>query len=190
MSEKKSTMNKHIENIFNSIDNIVLTEKEQKLRVKLGTKIYTAIFTDDVTTRINIADFSDLDLVNDKNNELAFLFSTIFPVFIKQDGVVFRLYKHKIEVDLSDSMADRYLFMFSDGRMTSGLFECFRLYDDEYIYGVKRIIKVIPLLKQAVIDALDSLSQNNKSLNTNITDLRNKVEIAKNNYKELLNELN
>jgi len=169
MSEKKSTMNKHIENIFNSIDNIVLTEKEQKLRVKLGTKIYNAIFTDDVTTRINIADFSDLDLVNDKNNELAFLFSTIFPVFIKQDGV---------------------LFMFSDGRMTSGLFECFRLYDDEYIYGVKRIIKVIPLLKQAVIDALDSLSQNNKSLNTNITDLRNKVEIAKNNYKELLNELN
>lgn len=43
-------------------------------------------------------------------------------------------------MDLSDDMKDRYIYMFNDGRLTSGLFQCFNISDDEYVYGIKRLL--------------------------------------------------
>lgn len=181
----ESSKSKRFGSLFNSIDSLLFTEKEQKLRAKLGREIYNNIFTEEITDKINLCDFSYIDMVDEKSEEIAFLFSTIFPVFIEENEVVFRLYKHKIEVDLSDEMSDRYIFIFSDGRLTSGLFQCFRLYDDEYIYGIKKIINVIPKLKQAIIKAIDNLGENKKNLKEDKLDFKSKMDIAEKNYSEL-----
>lgn len=181
---------KHLESIVNSIDKLVSTEKEQKLRSKLGNQIHDYIFDEEITDKLNLCDFSNLGIGDGLEGEqLAFLFSTIFPVFIEEKDVVYRLYRHKIEVDLSDEIADRYIFIFSEGRLTSGLFQCFRLYDDEYVYGIKRIINVIPKLKQAILKELDNLERSNKNFKENVTDLKNKVEIAEKNYDTLMGDL-
>ena len=86
----------------------------------------------------------------------------IFPIFVEKNDVIFRLYKHKIEVDLSDEMSDRYIYMFSDGRLTSGLFQCFKLYDDEYVYGIKKIINIIPSFRETIKQELVNLDKNEK----------------------------
>lgn len=189
MSEKTSTIGKHFGNLFSTLDNRLLIEKEQKFRTKLGNHIYNCIFTEDIMHKMNLIDFSDIGLINDSNDERAFLFSTIFPVFIEKNDVVFRLYKHKIEVDLSDEMSDRYIFIFSEGRLTSGLFQCFRLYDDEYMYGIKKVIQVIPELKKAILNALDNLEKSSESFKRDINDFKDKVNLAEKNYNELLSEL-
>lgn len=190
MLEKTSTLGKHFENLFSTLDNRLLIEKEQKLRTKLGNQIYNCIFSEDIMHKINLVDFSDIGLINDSNDERAFLFSTIFPVFIEKNGIAFRLYKHKIEVDLSDEMADRYIFIFSEGRLTSGLFQCFRLYDDEYVYGIKKIIQVIPELKKSILNALDNLEKSSEKFKRDMDDFKGKVNLAEKNYNELLNKLN
>lgn len=172
-------------NFFTSIENLLSEEKEQKLKAKLGNKIKDKIFTEEILEKLNEHDFTG---IADENEDIVMLFSTIFPIFVKKDNIVFRLYKHKIEVDLSDEMKDRYIYMFSDGRLTSGLFHCFNISDDEYVYGVKRIINVIPLFKEAI---LETISAYNKNISATYVDshLKSRLEVAKKNYWELIEYL-
>ncbi|MBU3182867.1 hypothetical protein [Clostridium psychrophilum] len=177
--ESKSPLNK----LFNSIDNLLSDEKEQKLRSKLGKEIRKCIFTEDVVEKLNENDFTGFA---QEEEETGLLFSTIFPVFVEKNGVIFRLYKHKVEVDLSDEMSDRYIFIFSDGRLTSGLFQCFKLYDDEYIYGVKKIMNMIPNFKKTVKKALINLNNNEEFNKQEMGNVKDREIVAKNNYNELL----
>ncbi|WP_291649296.1 hypothetical protein [Clostridium sp.] len=174
-----------ISKLFSSIDNFLIEGKEQKLKAKLGNKIKNSIFTDEILKKLNEHDFTG---IAGEEEDIVILFSTIFPIFIKENGIVFRLYKHKIEVDLSDEMRDRYIYMFSDGRLTSGLFKCFNISDDEYVYGIKRIIDVIPLFKTAILDTLlnygSIINSNNK-----MEDFKSKESVAENNYDELVSYL-
>lgn len=174
-----------ISKLFSSIDNFLIEEKEQKLKAKLGKKIKNFIFTDEILTKLNEHDFSG---VADREEDIVMLFSTIFPIFIKDKGIVFRLYKHKIEVDLSDEMKDRYIYMFSDGRLTSGLFKCFNISDDEYVYGIKRIIDVIPLFKSEILKTLSSYESIINS-NNRTEDFKSKESLAESNYNELITYL-
>ena len=82
-----------------------------------------------IINKLNENDFSGLV----EAEEEVTMFFQCFPVFIQKNDVIFRLYKHKIEVDLLNEMRDRYIYMFSNGRLTSGLFQCFKLYDKEYV---------------------------------------------------------
>jgi DNA-directed RNA polymerase beta subunit len=171
-----------INRLLSSIDNLLRDEKERKLRIKLGNKIKDSIFTDEIMTKLNESDFSGLI---DEEEEIVFLFSMLFPVFVEDKGITFRLYRHKIEVDLSNEMRDRYIYIFSDGRLTSGLFESFRLYDDEYVYGIKRIINVIPLLKNAIKESLIDFEENGTCQREKIQHLKNKGITAEKNFNEL-----
>ena len=137
--------------------------------------------------KINENDFSGL--IDQEDNNIAILFSSIFPIFIKKDDTIFTLYKHKVELDLSDEMNDRYIYIFSDGRLTSGLFQCFNLSDDEYIYGVKRIIDAIPLFKTVIIITLEHLQKNIDIHNDKMKNSKNREPLAEKNYNELFNYL-
>ncbi len=170
---------------FNSIDNLLSEEKEQKLKAKLADKIKSKIFTEEILEKLNEHDFSGLA---DEEEDILMLFSTIFPIFIKKDDIVFRLYKHKIEVDLSDEMKDRYIYMFSDGRLTSGLFQCFNISDDEYVYGIKRIIEVIPLFKESILETLSTYNKNINATYVN-NNLKPRLEVAEKNYNYLIKYL-
>ena len=176
-----------INKLFNSIDNLLIEGREQRLKLKLSKEIKNSIFTDEIVMKLNENDFSGL--IDQEDNNIAMLFSSIFPIFIKKGDIIFRLYKHKIEVDLSDEMNDRYIYIFSDGRLTSGLFQCFTLSDDEYIYGVKRIIDSIPLFKTAIINTLENFQKNIDIHNNKIENLKNREPLAEKNYNELLNYL-
>ena len=114
----------------------------------------------------------------------------IFPVFVEKNDVIFRLYKHKIEVDLSDEMSDRYIYMFSDGRLTSGLFQCFKLYDDEYVYGIKKIINIIPSFRETIKEELVNLDKNEKLQKQKMGTYKDREIMAKRNFNELLESLN
>lgn len=173
--------------LFESIDNVFSDEKEQKLRSKLGKEIHNCIFTNDIVKKLNDNDFSGLA---EEEEEAIILFSMIFPIFVKKNDVIFRLYKHKIEVDLSNEMSDRYIYMFSDGRLTSGLFQCFRLYDEEYIYGIKKIINVIPDFKETIKAALVNLDKNENYHKKKIKNFKDKEVIAEKNFDELIENLN
>ncbi|MBU3215336.1 hypothetical protein LL033_06945 [Clostridium estertheticum] len=181
--EEKGPLNK----LFNSIDNLLSDEKEQKLRSKLGKEIRKCIFTDDIVERLNENDFSGMV---EEEGESIVLFSMIFPIFVEKNGVIFRLYKHKVEVDLSDEMSDRYIYIFSDGRLTSGLFQCFKLYDDEYMYGVKKIIDMIPSFKDTVKEALITLNNNEVFTKEKMGTFKEREVIAKDNFNELFESLN
>lgn len=181
--EGKGPLNK----LFNSIDNLLSDEKEQKLRSKLGKEIRKFIFTDDIVERLNENDFSGLV---EEEEEPMVLFSSIFPIFVEKNDVIFRLYKHKVEVDLSDEMSDRYIYIFADGRLTSGLFQCFKLYDDEYIYGVKKIIDMIPSFKETVKEALATLNNNETFTKEKMGTFKEREIIAKNNFNKLIKSLN
>lgn len=190
MSDNKNNSPKSIgpiNKLINSIDNLLIEEREQRLKLKLGKEIKNSIFTDEIIAKINENDFSGL--IDQADNNMAALFSSIFPIFIKKGHTIFRLYKHKIEVDLSDEMNDRYIYMFSDGRLTSGLFQCFTLSDDEYIYGVKRIIDAIPLFKTAIINTIENFQKNINIHNDKMKNLKNREPLAEKNYNELLNYL-
>ena len=176
-----------INKLFNSIDNLLIEGREQRLKLKLSKEIKNSIFTDEIVMKLNENDFSGL--IDQEDNNIAMLFSSIFPIFIKKGDIIFRLYKDKIEVDLSDEMNDRYIYIFSDGRLTSGLFQCFTLSDDEYIYGVKRIIDSIPLFKTAIINTLENFKKNINVLSTKIENSKNREPLVEKNYKDLLNYL-
>ncbi len=184
---KKNEIKGPLNKLIDSIDNVLSDEKEQKLRSRLGKEIRKCIFTDDIVKKLNESDFSGLV---EQEEEIEVLFSMIFPVFIEKDDVIFRLYKHKIEVDLSDEMSDRYIYMFSDGRLTSGLFECFKLYDDEYTYGIKKIINIIPRLRETVKEELVNLDKSEKLNKQKMGDFKNREIVAKKNFNELINSLN
>ncbi len=180
--KSRGTFNK----LFNSIDNLLIEEREQKLKLKLGKEIKSSIFTDEIVDKLNENDFSGL--IDEENNRER-LFYSIFPIFVKEGNSVFRLYKHKIEVDLSDEMSDRYIYIFSDGRLTSGLFQCFTISDNEYVYGIKRIIDTIPLFKIAIMKTLENFKNNIEIHNNKIESSKNKEPLAEKNYNELLNYL-
>ena len=173
--------------LFNSIDNLLIEEKEQRLKIKLAKQIKSSIFTDEIVMKLNENDFSGL--MDTEGNNIVTLFSSIFPIFIKKGDTIFRLYKHKIEVDLSDEMSDRYIYMFSDGRLTSGLFQCFNLSEDEYVYGTKRIIDAVPVFKTAIINTLENFKKNIDINNDKIENLKNKKSLAEKNYNELISYL-
>ena len=175
-----------LKKLFNSIDNLFSDEKEQNLRSKLAKEIRKCIFTDDILERLNENDFSGLV---EEEEEPMVLFSMIFPIFVEKNGVIFRLYKHKIEVDLSDEMSDRYIYIFSDGRLTSGLFQCFKLYDDEYMYGVKKIIDMIPGFKDTVKEALAALNNNEVFTKEKMGTFKERETIAKDNFNKLFESL-
>jgi len=176
-----------LDKLFNSIENLLSDEKEQKLRNKLGKEIRNCIFTDDIIKRLNKNDFSGVVEQEDEPNAL---FSTIFPIFVEKNDVIFRLYKHKIEVDLSSEMSDRYIYIFSDGRLTSGLFQCFKLYDDEYVYGIKKIINMIPSFKETIKEELVNLNNNEKFNKQEMRNFKDREIIAKKNFNQLIECLN
>lgn len=184
---KKDEARGPINKLFDSIDNLLSDEKEQKLRIKLGKEIRKCIFTEEIIEKLNENDFSGF---MEEEKKSMVLFSMIFPIFVEENDVIFRLYKHKIEVDLSDKMSDRYIYMFSDGRLTSGLFECFKLYDDEYIYGVKKIIKIIPRFKETIKEELVNLDKNEKLDKQKMWNYKEREVVAKKNFDELIDNLN
>lgn len=165
VGSKKETKS-HIGNLVNSITKYISKGKEEELREKVSNAIKEEIFSKDIEIRLNARDFSSIGLLDNSTEELTFLFSTIFPVLIDDNGSRFRLYKHKIEIALSGEMDDRFIYILSDGRLTSGEFKCYRLYDDEYVYIVKRIIQNIPRLRERLKLALKDLD---KSIDDTIT---------------------
>lgn len=176
----------HLDKILDSLDNLLIENKEQKLKTKLAEKIKNNIFTDEIVTKMNEYDFSEF---LDEEQNIVKLFDSIFPIFIKKDNAIFRLYKHKIEVDLSDEMKDRYIYMFSDGRLTSGLFQCFSISDDEYVYGIKKIIQCSELFRKEILLTLENYKNNiDKSIHK-INYSKEKEKIAIRNYDELIDYL-
>lgn len=190
MTDNKNNSKKSVHTfnkLFASIDNLLVEEKEQRLKLKLGKEIKNSIFTNEIIKKINEDDISDF--VNEEDNRIKALFSSIFPIFIKNGDIIFRLYKHKIEVDLSDEMKDRYIYIFSDGRLTSGLFQCFSISDHEYVYGIKKIIDAIPLFKNAILRTLEDFEKNINTHNTKIEKSKNREQLAEKNYNELIDYL-
>ena len=97
------------------------------------------------------------------------------------------MYKHKIEVDLSDEMSDRYIYMFSDGRLTSGLFQCYCISQDEYVYGIKKIIDAIPMMKKELLTTIENFKNNMEKHKykceiSNIKDKSQAVMVGDRNY--------
>ncbi|MFL0251915.1 hypothetical protein ACJDT4_15965 [Clostridium neuense] len=190
MTDNKNNSKKSVRTfnkLFASIDNLLVEEKEQRLKLKLGKEIKNSIFTNEIIKKINEDDISDF--VDGEDNRITALFSSIFPIFIKNGNIIFRLYKHKIEVDLSDEMKDRYIYIFSDGRLTSGLFQCFSISDHEYVYGIKKIIDAIPLFKNAILRTLEDFEKNINTHNTKIEKSKNREQLAEKNYNELIDYL-
>lgn len=185
----ENTQKNYIDNFFNSIENYVSSEKEEELRAKVSTSIREKIFSKDIEDCLNSRDFSDVCLFDDSCQNISFLFSTIFPVFVEDRGATFRLYKHKVEITLSDKMKDRFIYIFSEGRLTSGEFKCYRLYDDEYMYIVKRIIENIPRLKEAIKESIKELDVELNEINKKMKTTKNQLDKSKNNAQILLEML-
>ena len=171
-----------IDKILNSIDNLLIDGKEQKLKSRLGRNIRNSIFTEEIISKLNECDFTEMSA---EEISVVKLFDTIFPIFIKKDNTVFRLYKHKIEVDLTDEIRDRYIYMFSDGRLTSGLFHFYSISDDEYVYGIKKIIDAIPKIKKELLSTITdykSIMEKNKD---KINNIKEREKTAEDNYNAL-----
>ncbi|AAK78588.1 hypothetical protein BJV85_003401 [Clostridium acetobutylicum] len=181
MNNKKNPINK----LFSSIDNLFAGEREQNLRVKLGKAIKNSIFTDEIITKLYENDFTGLV---EEENKISSLFSIIFPVYVKKSSSSFRLYKHKIELNLPEENA-RYIYIFDDGRLTSDSFHCFRLYDDTYVDKLSKIISLIPLFKEAINSALDNFEKNINTYDEKILDTNKKELLAEDNFKFLINKL-
>ena len=171
-----------IKKILCSIDNLLIEGKEQKLKAKLSRQIKNAIFTEDILTQLNECDFAG---IADEKDNVVRLFESMFPIFVKKENSIFRLYKHKIEVDLSDEMKDRYIYMFSDGRFTSGEFQCYSIIDDEYVYGIKKIIDIIPIIKKELQNTILSFKNNIDKHNDKLNNYKDRERIAEKNYNEL-----
>ncbi|WP_242834563.1 hypothetical protein [Clostridium pasteurianum] len=175
----------YIENLVNSITKYISKGKEEELREKIATSIKEEIFSKDIEIRLNARDFSGVGLLDNSTAELTFLFSTIFPVLIDDNGERFRLYKHKIEIALSGEMKDRFIYILSDGRLTSGEFKCYRLYDDEYVYIVKKIIENIPRLRDTLKSALKDLDKGIKDIDVKKQLSEQHINRAKENADKL-----
>ena len=165
----------HIDKILESIDSLLIENKEQKLKTKLAEKIRESIFTDDIVTKMNECDFSE---IIEENQSVVKLFDSIFPIFVKKDTTV-----------LSDDMKDRYIYMFNDGRLTSGLFQCFNISDDEYVYGIKKIIDAIELFKKEILLTLENFKDNIDKPKEKINYSKEKEKIAIDNYNKLIKYL-
>ena len=83
-------------------------------------------------------------------------------------------------------MSDRYIYMFSDGRLTSGLFQCFNISDDEYLYGVKRIIDAIPLLKAEILSTVENFKNKAEVYCNKMENVKCREPMAEKNYNELI----
>ncbi|EHI96766.1 hypothetical protein CDLVIII_0023 [Clostridium sp. DL-VIII] len=175
-----------VDKLFYSIDNLLIEEKEQKLKLRLAKEIKRSIFTNEIVEKLNENDFSGLIYEGSKIEEL---FSSIFPIFVKKDNSIFRLYKHKIEIDSFDEMSDKYMYIFSDGRLTSGLFKCFTTSDDEYVYEIKKIIEIIPLFKNIILETLENFKNNIEIHRDKIEHSKSKEPLIESNYDELLRYL-
>lgn len=169
-NNKKENKN-YIGNLVDSIAKYISKGKEEELREKLANAIKEEIFSKDMRIRLNARDFSGVGLLDNSTEEITFLFSTMFPILVDDNGSRFRLYKHKIEIALSGEMKDRFIYILSDGRLTSGEFKCYRLYDDEYVYIVKKIIQNIPRLR-------NTLKMSLKDLDKGIEDLEVKRNVS------------
>lgn len=167
---------------FDSIDKLFNEEKEQKLKSKLAKKIKDTIFTDDILEKLNEHDFTGLA---DEEEEVIMLFSSIFPVVVEDKDIVFRLYKHKIEIDYSSEMKDRYIYILTDGRYTSGIFKCLNISDEEYVNGIKVIIDAIPKLTKSLLETLSNYDEIVSS-NRKAEDYKKKIEVSERNYIELI----
>lgn len=181
--QKEGLFNK----LINSFDNLLLDEKQQKLKGRLGKKIREKVFTEDIITEINENDISG---IMDEEEEMSYIFSSIFPVIIKKDNLIFRLYKHKIELDFSNEMRDRYIYIFNDGRLTSGAFKCYDLCDEEYLNQVRVIIAAIPDLKIGIVKALNCFKENKEMHHREIIKSKKRELVAKENFEKLLTILN
>ncbi len=179
----------YIEDIISSIGNYVSKEKEEELREKVSMSIKVKIFSSEVEDCLNSRDFSHVGLLDNSSDDKTFMFSTIFPIFVKDREATFRLYKHKVEIMLSDSMKDRFIYIFSDGRLTSGEFKCYKLYEDEYVYIVKRIIENIPKFEAALKEEIDNLDSEIDEVHKKKDTSKIQIDKAKGNYKLLLDML-
>lgn len=72
MNNKKLS---HIDKILESIDSLLIENKEQKLKTKLAEKIRESIFTDDIVKKMNECDFSD---IIEENQSVVNLFDMYF----------------------------------------------------------------------------------------------------------------
>lgn len=183
---KREEIENPVNRLLDSIDYLLKDEKERKLRARLGSRIKNCIFTDAILTMLNEGDFSGLA---DEQDEIVFLFSTLFPVVVNERGVTFRLYRHKIEVNLTNDSEDRYIYNFSEGRLTSGLFDSFRLYNDEYVNVIKHIIHVFPLLKSAINNSYTDFKEKSFNHKEKIQHYREKEIIAERNFDYLITTL-
>lgn len=179
----------YIDSIVNSIESYISKNKEEELREKIAISIKSKIFSDDIEECLNSRDFSSIGLLDNSGEEANFMFSTIFPIFVENRGATFRLFKHKIEIMLSDSMKDRFIFIFSDGRLTSGEFKCYKLYQDEYVYVIKRIIENIPKFKEAIIGEIKDLDGERSDIANKKKTSKLQVEKARENANMLLEML-
>lgn len=75
--------------------------------------------------------------------------------------------------------------MLSDGRLTSGLFQCYGISQDEYVYGIKKIIDVIPIIKEELMTTISNFRNNIEKQNVEINNIKEREELAEKNYKEL-----
>lgn len=171
-----------IKNIISSIDNLLIKGKEENLKEYIGEKIKESIFTDDIVNEINKYDFTGM--IDEEDIRIQ-LFESIFPIFIEKENVIYRLHKYKIEVDLSNEMSERYIYMFSDGRLISGTFESYNISDMEYVSKVKKIIDVIPLLKKEILITLKDFKQNIDKHEENVENFKERDNRAEKNYNEL-----
>lgn len=183
MHENQDNMETPISRLVDSIGYLLKDEKERKLRTKLGNAIKNCIFTDEIVTMLNEGDFSGLV---DKQEEVVILFSMLFPVVVTINDTVFRLYRHKMEVDFSNASKDRYVFIFSDGRLTSGLFESYRLYDEQYVAVMMQIINALSLLKNSIKASYADFIRNGTNQMEKIQHYQKKEIIAEKNYDGLI----
>lgn len=173
--------------LINSIDNILSDEKEQKLKAKLSKAIRNSIFTDKIVEKLNENDV--LGVIDEDDEEMKYFFSSIFPVSLKKDNTSFRLYKHKIEINMTDDITSRYIYVFSEGRLTSGMFKCFGLSDKEYFDIVNKIIGVIPCFKEAINNRVDNFikyTELHKIHEKRVLDAKKREIIAEDNYNKLI----
>lgn len=185
-SIKKTFMEEKKNKLLNSLDKIFAEGKEQKLKIKLAQKIKNKLFTGDILDEINECDITDF---LDEDDHIVEVFESIFPIEIKADNSIFRLFKHKIEVDLSDNIKDRFIYMFSDGRFIGGNFECYGISDREYVYGVEKIINAVPEMQTELIKTLKEFKASMDGTKYKIEDDGEKIELAKSNYEKLKNLL-
>jgi len=179
----------YLDDIINSIGNYVSKEKEEELREKISMSIKAKIFSSEVEDCLNSRDFSHVGLLDNSSDDRAFMFSTIFPIFVKVREATFRLYKHKVEIMLSDNMKDRFIYIFSDGRLTSGEFKCYKLYEEEYVYIIKRIIESIPKFELALKEEVDNLDAEVDEVDKKKDTSKVQIDKARENYKSIMDML-